>query len=88
MGGTGVPFVRRWVMWSAVSAATQVKRSWPWKIAVGTWLLLWGAVGIYVFLATLGLFDLPRGPIPIALVGPALSSPARGRRYVFGLISA
>jgi hypothetical protein len=43
MGDTRVPFMRRWLMWSAVSARTRWNISWMWKSVVVLWVLIYGA---------------------------------------------
>lgn len=45
MRATGVPFVRRWVMWAAVAMRTLVKKEqvgWPWVIVILAWVALYG----------------------------------------------
>jgi hypothetical protein len=43
MGDTRVPFMRRWLMWSAVSARTRWNISWIWKALVLLWVVIYGA---------------------------------------------
>ena len=46
---TRVPFVRRWVMWGAVSLATNVLRGIIWRALISLWVLLYAAAGMYLF---------------------------------------
>jgi Protein of unknown function (DUF1353) len=43
MGDTRVPFMRRWLMWSAVSARTRWNLGVLWQAVVLAWVLLYGA---------------------------------------------
>lgn len=46
MGLTGVPLVRRWLMWSAVGAATRLKEGGAARAATLVWVLGYAALGI------------------------------------------
>jgi hypothetical protein len=47
MGDTSVPFLRRWLMWSAVSARTRWNLGLAWKVLVLLWVLIYG-VGFWI----------------------------------------
>jgi hypothetical protein len=72
MGDTRVPFIRRWLMWAAVSARTRWNISWPWKSVVLLWVLIY-AIGFWL-----------AGPFLIAYV---LSGPATAITIVAALLS-
>jgi hypothetical protein len=72
MGDTRVPFIRRWLMWSAVSARTRWNLGWAWKCLVLLWVLIYGA-GLWI-----------AGPFLVAYV---LSGPATAITITAVLIS-
>jgi hypothetical protein len=91
MVDTGVPFVRRWVMWAAVSLATQFKRSWLWKLPILVWLGLYVAVGFDLFFMVVRWWRVPLIswiPLPVVLISPIVLSLVWAKRYRLGLISA
>jgi hypothetical protein len=96
MGEQGVRFVRRWIMWSAVSLATIV-RSHRWRLAlIIPWLTIFAALAfrltppfaawsVWPFSA---LVELPWWWAAIAAgVGPLVLSVLWGRRYLAGVMS-
>ncbi|MGO4255968.1 DUF1353 domain-containing protein [Marmoricola sp. RAF53] len=70
LADTGTGVVRRWLVWSAVTALTMVSgagtgwsvaRTWRYRLSVlGTFLV----VGVLGVLASLDLFDVDAGPVP------------------------
>jgi hypothetical protein len=100
MGETKVPFIRRWVMWSAVSIFTQIERPWRgpgayFRVLAYLWLLLFAATGFVIHFGLAGWWRVPwfaADPVrfvAIAFIGPALLSFAWGWiRYRVGLIGA
>jgi hypothetical protein len=78
-----VPFVRRWLIWGAVSIATTFKRSLAWKLLAGAWIAFYaiaaGAIAI-------GALSLPAAAA--VLVSPLVLSLLWGSRYRVGLITA
>jgi hypothetical protein len=92
MGATQVPVVRRWVMWAAVSLATNWLRARRWKMAVAAWILLYALAGFDLLLAAFGVRPFPQASSPVAagaiLLSPLVTSAVWGRRYRFGLIVA
>lgn len=92
MGGTRVPLVMRWVMWSAVSLATHLLRAWRWKVLIAAWVALYALTGFDLLFAILGWRPVPAlssAPVLVLiLVSPLSLSVIWGRRYRFGLIVA
>ena len=92
MASTGVPLVRRWLMWSAVMARTLVRSNAAWWLMVGLWVLVYGVgVGLAsVLWALAGLDDLRllHLLVPPALAcTPLVTAVLWGRRYLVGLIA-
>lgn len=96
MGEQGVLFVRRWLMWAAVSLATIV-RDHRWRLLpIAVWLLLFAALAFRItppFAAwnVWGFNTLVRLPwwwaAIGAVVGPPVLAVVWGRRYLSGVIS-
>lgn len=96
MGEQGVRFLRRWLMWTAVSLATMVRRR-RWLLApIVVWLLAFGALAFrltppFASWHVWGFTTLVRTPwwlaTLIAALGPPLGALAWGRRYLAGLMS-
>jgi hypothetical protein len=97
MGEQGVPIVRRWLMWAAVSIGTIVTTS-RWKVVpIAVWVLGWAAVAfrltppfaswdVWVFNS---LTRVPWWWAAIAAVaGPPALALLWARRYLVGVISA
>lgn len=70
LADTGTGVIRRWLIWSAVAAATMVSgagtgwsaaRTWRYRAAVALTVLVVAALGV---LATLDLFDVDAGWLP------------------------
>lgn len=96
MGEQGVRFLRRWLMWSAVSLATMV-RAHRWRLVpIAIWL---AGFGLLAFRLTppFAAWDvapwslLVRLPwvlaVALAAVGPVLLGVLWGRRYLVGVMS-
>lgn len=81
----GVRFLRRWMMWTAVSFGTRWRAGGLRKAAVGVWVVL-SIVGISTagFAAVTGNLAL----LLIALAAPVLAAGLWGRQYLAGLIAA
>jgi hypothetical protein len=97
MGEQGVPIVRRWLMWAAVSIGTIVTTR-RWKLVpIAVWLLGWAALAfrltppfaswdVWVFNT---LTRIPWWWAGIAAVaGPPVLAVLWARRYLVGVISA
>ncbi len=70
LADTGTGLIRRWLVWSAVTALTMVSgsgtgwstaRTWRYRLSVGLTFLVVAVLGV---LATLDLFDVDAGPVP------------------------
>jgi Protein of unknown function (DUF1353) len=72
-----VPFVRRWVMWAAVSLRTVFTGGILGKVAVGLWVLVFALLGLAwpVGLIYAIANDKPDWQIPVILVGSAVLLP-------------
>ena len=97
MGEQGVPIVRRWLMWAAVSLGTIVTEA-RWRLVpIALWLLVWAALAfrltppfaswdVWVF------NTLARVPWWVAAMAAVAGPPVLGvlwaRRYLAGVISA
>lgn len=100
MGETQVPFIRRWVMWSAVSIFTQLERPLKrpgayFRLLAYPWLAVFAITGFLLHFGLAGWWRVPwyvADPVrflAVALISPALLSFAWGwGRYRVGLISA
>jgi hypothetical protein len=92
MGGTGVPLVRRWLMWAGVSVATHWQRGIGAKTLVVGWLFLFGLGAADVALRLIGIRPLPWASSLLALAiiaaSPLALGASWGRRYRVGVISA
>jgi hypothetical protein len=97
MGEQGVPIVRRWLMWAAVSIGTIVTTS-RWKVVpIAMWVLAWAALAfrltppfaswdVWVFNT---LTRIPWWWAGIAAIaGPPVLALLWARRYLVGVISA
>lgn len=97
MGEQGVPIVRRWLMWAAVSIGTVVTEA-RWRLVpVALWLLAWAALAfrltppfaswdVWVFNT---LSRVPWWAAAVAAVaGPPVLGVLWARRYLAGVISA
>lgn len=96
MGEQGVRFVRRWLMWTAVSLATMV-RSRPLRLVpIIVWLVVFAALA-FRLTPPFAAWDVPvfstlvRLPWWVALVAAAVGPPVLGvlwrRRYLAGVMS-
>lgn len=96
MGEQGVRFLRRWVMWAAVSIATIV-RGGRWRLVpIALWLLAFGALSfrltppfaawhVWPFTA---LVEIPWwAAVLTAVLGPPVLSALWRRRYLVGVMS-
>ncbi|MEO7555042.1 MAG: DUF1353 domain-containing protein [Acidimicrobiales bacterium] len=91
MAQTGVPFVRRWVMWTAVSVAALFKRPPGWRVVTGLWLALFTLVGFDLFFTVVRWYRVPGvSLVPgwLEVLSPLVLSLLWGRRRRFALISA
>lgn len=96
MGEQGVRFLRRWLMWAAVSLATMVRQR-RWLLGpIAVWLGAFGALAfrltppfaswdVWAFRA---LVEIPWWIAAlIAALGPPIGSMVWGRRYLVGVMS-
>jgi Protein of unknown function (DUF1353) len=97
MGEQGVPLLRRWVMWAAVSLDTVTETVGRWIAApIALWLLAWSILPVRFTppLMSWGpLLPIARHlplavAIPVAIVGPWLGAVAWTNRYLVGVVSA
>jgi hypothetical protein len=91
MAETGVPLVRRWMMWAGVSVATLFKRPIGWKVVTSVWVVVYVLAGIDLFAMITRWYRVPliaQVPSWLWLLSPVVLSLVWGRRYRFGLISA
>jgi len=96
MGEQGVRFLRRWLMWTAVSLATMVRHR-RWVLApVAVWLAVFAALAFrltppFASWSVWGFETLVRVPwwlaAVIAVVGPPLGAVVWRHRYLAGLMS-
>jgi len=97
MGEQGVRFLRRWLMWTAVSIATIVGGG-RWRLApVAVWLLAFAALA-FRLTPPFAMWDVwPFGALAglpwwlaavAAAAGPPLLAVLWGRRYLVGVMSA
>ena len=78
-----VPFVRRWMMWAAVSLASTFRRSRGWRAMSAAWVLAYVAATVVLVLVR------PAAPVVAAvLLSPLVLALAWRDRYRVGLISA
>jgi Protein of unknown function (DUF1353) len=96
MGSSGVPFLKRWIMWAAVAMRTRWAAGGHRRVTLVLWLLLatasmtlsvaWAGT---VFLHWHRLFGLPSGAMAaVALVMPFASAPLWGRQYGASIVAA
>ena len=96
MGRTGVPLVRRWLMWSTVALRTQWNRSWPRRVGVFLWagmfgltaLVLWSTISL-ALVDSFGLRTLGRSAVAVvgAVVCALVLSCLWGRLWKVGALS-
>jgi hypothetical protein len=89
-----VPFIRRWVMWAAVSLRTVFKSGFPGKAAVGMWVLFFTLLGLawpisLIYTITSGNADWKIGLIltAAAILLPFILCWLWLRRWRLGLVS-
>ncbi|MEO9329706.1 DUF1353 domain-containing protein [Gordonia aurantiaca] len=95
MRTSGVPWLKRWIMWSAVALRTRWVAGGLRRLSLVLWLLL-SLLGITMFVGSLGAsaFDWPwplSAPVwslLASLVLIFLAAPLWGRQWMAGLISA
>lgn len=96
MGEQNVRFLRRWLMWAAVSIGTIVQRRWLRVVPIVAWLVVFVALAFRLtppfaswdVLVFNTLVRLPWwGAVLAAVVGPPLLAVVWGRRYLVGVIS-
>lgn len=94
MRDAGVPWLKRWIMWSAVALRSRWAAGGWRRLAIATWLLL-ALTGISAFVNAVGaaVFDWKSLASPLALavfsaVLPALSAPLWGKQYRASFIAA
>jgi hypothetical protein len=78
-----VPFVRRWLIWGAVSIATAFQRRLPSKVLAGVWIAFYAIAVCAIALGALS--PLAAGAVFASPLGLSL---LWGRRYRVGLITA
>jgi len=97
MGEQGVPLLRRWVMWAAVSLDTIVNTVGRWVMApIAIWMLAWAVLPVRFTppLMSWGpLLPIARHvplafAIPTAIVGPWIAGLVWTNRYLVGVVSA
>jgi len=90
---SGVPWLLRWIMWSAVAMRTRWAALGWRRATLVTWVVL-AAAGIAMFVWAVGSLAgwghvLPPGVmLTIALVMPFAAAPLWGRQYGAGLVAA
>lgn len=94
MREAGVPWLKRWIMWSAVALRSRWAAGGWRRVAMATWLAL-AATGITAFVASVGggLFgwSVPGSPLQLAVfsaVLPVLSAPLWGRQFLASMVAA
>ena len=97
MGEQGVPLLRRWVMWAAVSLDTITTTVGKWIIGpIAIWLLAWSILPVRFTppLMSWGpLSPIARNvplafAIPAAIVGPWIAGLVWTNRYLVGVVTA
>jgi hypothetical protein len=90
----GVPWVKRWIMWSAVALRTRWAVGGVRRLMILLWVLL-SVIGITAFGAAVGSaalgWDVPLGAGPLlafALVLPLAAAAMWGRQFGAGLVAA
>ena len=94
MRSAGVPWLKRWVMWSAVALRSRWAAGGIRRLSVGIWIVL-AVAGIAAFVNGVGaaLFDWAH-PVAsgllllIAVLLPFASAPLWGKQYGAGLVAA
>ena len=90
---SGVPWLLRWIMWSAVAMRTRWAALGWRRLTLVVWVVL-AAIGIALFVWSVGSLAgwghvLPPGlMLTVALVMPVLAAPLWGRQYGAGLVAA
>ncbi len=95
MWTSGVPWLKRWIMWSAVALRTRWVAGGLRRLSLVVWLAL-SVVGIATFMRSLGalVFDWPwpvSQPVWTLVAALALivvAAPLWGRQWMAGLIAA
>jgi hypothetical protein len=94
MRAAGVPWLKRWIIWSAVALRTRWAVGGIRRLSVVVWLLV-SAAGITSFVWGLGAATLGWGApfdswamILFALVLPFVAAPLWGKQYGAGIIAA
>jgi hypothetical protein len=96
LGAVGVPFFKRWIMWSAVALATRFRTGGVRMYLVVLWALL-ATAGIVAFgWAALGIaFDVglpwdvnPGLALLLSLAAPWIASSLWGRQYGAGVVGS
>jgi hypothetical protein len=94
MGSAGVPWLKRWIIWSAVALRTRWYAGGVRRLSLAIWLLL-AAVGISAFVSAAGSAVFGWGHLlnpwlllVIALVLPALSAPLWGKQLGASFVAA
>jgi hypothetical protein len=94
MRSAGVPWLKRWIMWTAVALRSRWAVGGSRRFSVIVWLVL-SVIGITSFVAALGAavlgWDIPIDTMPLltfALVLPFGASALWGRQYGAGLVAA
>jgi hypothetical protein len=94
MKAAGVPWLKRWIMWSAVALRSRWAAGGSRRLSVLVWILL-AAAGIVSFVWAIGSAFLDWGhPVEIgvllavAVLLPFAAAPLWGRQYGAGLVAA
>jgi hypothetical protein len=94
MQSAGVPWLKRWIMWSAVALRSRWAVGGVRRLSVLLWVVL-SAVGITSFVAALGAgalgWDVPVDTVPLltfALVLPLLAGLLWGKQFGAGIVAA
>lgn len=94
LGASGLPFVKRWIMWGAVALRTRWAAKGRRQASLVLWVLA-AVVGISLFSVALA-WSIADGGVPgtawvlmaVALVLPVLSAPLWGRQWGASLVAA
>ncbi len=94
MQSAGIPWLKRWIMWTAVALRSRWAAGGWRRLAIGSWVLL-ALTGIAAFVDAVGAawFDWPAPATPVVLAAfsavlPFASAPLWGRQAAASMIAA